>query len=83
MSRSYNPKPWEDKSGVAFVDNGLRSGGEVVRVRQTVSRAPERSAFAEMRDDWNVRRPYYIIMFITGSIIALALSLLIYAFVTS
>jgi hypothetical protein len=79
MPRSYDPRPWVDKTGVAFVDTGMRASEEHLRLRRQVSLTPPRSLFAQLRDEWSARRPYYIILFSVSAIVMLALSLLIYA----
>lgn len=79
MSRSYNPKPWVDKSGVSFADGGSHGDGGDLRLRHNVSYAPAQSFPERLRTDWNARRPYYIIMISIGLIIVLSIGLLIYA----
>lgn len=79
MSRSYNPKPWEDKTGVAFVSGGPDANRERVSLRHEVSYSPQGSRLSRLKEEWDLRRPYYIIMFLVGFIVALALGLLIYA----
>jgi hypothetical protein len=83
MSRSYNPKPWEDKSGVAFVNTGARTNGDRLQLRKAYSMPAEHSLVAQLHDEWISRKPYFIIVFVVGSIVILALSLLVYAALSS
>ncbi|HXK38401.1 MAG TPA: hypothetical protein VJ579_05030 [Candidatus Paceibacterota bacterium] len=79
MSRSYNPRPWQDKTGVAFVDLGTHTNGQRLQLRKNISRAPQPSFIVQLREEWSSRRPYFIIVFSVGSVIILALCLLVYA----
>lgn len=79
MSRSYTPKPWEDRSGVAFVSNNARKNGEALRLRQNISHAPAQPLLVRIRDDWQARKPYYVILFTITFIVVLAIALFIRA----
>lgn len=79
MSRSYTPRPWEDKSGVDFIKNSSRRNGEVLRLHQNISHTAPESPLARLRDEWQARKPYYIILFSVGFVIVLAFSLFIRA----
>jgi hypothetical protein len=61
------------------VSNNARKNGEALRLRQNISHAPAQTLLARMRDDWQARKPYYIILFTIASVVILGIALFIRA----